>query len=149
MTKFWEWNKCLACVSSENFEVITSTNGLTSLNWSISNQYVIWAVFSSKLKTDKPYDLHCLLRRHFIGKLLVVCQNVGCFLHLLFVSYCRSDIAGLGEAKKLLEEAVVLPLLMPDYFTGIRRPWKVRFVAGFFCHPRKYKVAINSKNVKF
>lgn len=36
-----------------------------------------------------------------------------------------SDIAGLGEAKKLLEEAVVLPLLMPDYFTGIRRPWKV------------------------
>ena len=37
----------------------------------------------------------------------------------------RSDIAGLGEAKKLLEEAVVLPLLMPDYFTGIRRPWKV------------------------
>ena len=38
---------------------------------------------------------------------------------------CRSDIAGLSEAKKLLEEAVVLPLLMPDYFTGIRRPWKV------------------------
>lgn len=35
-----------------------------------------------------------------------------------------SDIAGLSEAKKLLEEAVVLPLLMPDYFTGIRRPWK-------------------------
>ena len=71
------------------------------------------------------------------------------FINLLFVSYCRSDIAGLGEAKKLLEEAVVLPLLMPDYFTGIRRPWKVRFVAGFFCHPRKYKVAINSKNVEF
>ena len=79
----------------------------------------------------------------------MVCQNVGCFLnYCLFVSYCRSDIAGLGEAKKLLEEAVVLPLLMPDYFTGIRRPWKVRFVAVFFCHPRKYKVAINSKNVK-
>ncbi|XP_029197851.2 katanin p60 ATPase-containing subunit A-like 1 isoform X1 [Acropora muricata] len=35
-----------------------------------------------------------------------------------------NDIAGLSEAKKLLEEAVVLPLLMPDYFTGIRRPWK-------------------------
>lgn len=76
-------------------------------------------------------------------------QNVGCFLNCLFVSYCRSDIAGLGEAKKLLEEAVVLPLLMPDYFTGIRRPWKVHyFVAGFFSHPRKYKVAKNSKSVK-
>ena len=34
------------------------------------------------------------------------------------------DIAGLAEAKRLLEEAVGLPLLMPDYFTGIRRPWK-------------------------
>ncbi|KAI3789695.1 hypothetical protein L2E82_02498 [Cichorium intybus] len=34
------------------------------------------------------------------------------------------DVAGLTEAKRLLEEAVVLPLLMPDYFQGIRRPWK-------------------------
>ncbi|XP_028393172.1 katanin p60 ATPase-containing subunit A1-like [Dendronephthya gigantea] len=35
-----------------------------------------------------------------------------------------SDIAELDEAKRLLEEAVVLPLLMPQYFTGLRRPWK-------------------------
>jgi len=34
------------------------------------------------------------------------------------------DIAGLEEAKRVLEEAVVLPQLMPDYFQGIRRPWK-------------------------
>eukprot|EP00252_Welwitschia_mirabilis_P004615 TRINITY_DN14922_c0_g1_i1.p1 TRINITY_DN14922_c0_g1~~TRINITY_DN14922_c0_g1_i1.p1 ORF type:complete len:528 (+),score=134.56 TRINITY_DN14922_c0_g1_i1:269-1852(+) len=34
------------------------------------------------------------------------------------------DVAGLTEAKKLLEEAVILPLLMPEYFQGIRRPWK-------------------------
>ncbi|CAG7785853.1 unnamed protein product [Allacma fusca] len=33
-------------------------------------------------------------------------------------------IAGLHEAKALLQEAVVLPLLMPDFFRGIRRPWK-------------------------
>ncbi len=38
---------------------------------------------------------------------------------------CRDDIAGLKEAKRLLEEAVVLPLWMPEYFKGIRRPWKV------------------------
>ena len=31
------------------------------------------------------------------------------------------DIAGLREAKALLEEAIVLPLWMPDYFQGIRR----------------------------
>lgn len=34
------------------------------------------------------------------------------------------DIAELKEAKQLLEEAVVLPLWMPNLFTGIRRPWK-------------------------
>jgi katanin p60 ATPase-containing subunit A1 len=35
-----------------------------------------------------------------------------------------SDIAGLSEAKRLLEEAVVLPRLMPEFFRGIRRPWR-------------------------
>ena len=34
------------------------------------------------------------------------------------------DVAGLDVAKKLLMEAVTLPLLMPDFFTGIREPWK-------------------------
>lgn len=34
------------------------------------------------------------------------------------------DIAELDDAKRVLQEAVVLPLLMPDYFRGIRRPWK-------------------------
>ncbi|KAH9407195.1 Katanin p60 ATPase-containing subunit A1 [Tyrophagus putrescentiae] len=34
------------------------------------------------------------------------------------------DIADLTEAKKLLEEAVVLPMWMPNFFRGIRRPWK-------------------------
>ena len=35
-----------------------------------------------------------------------------------------ADIAGLEDCKKMLEEAVLLPILMPAYFTGIRRPWK-------------------------
>ncbi|KAI3835777.1 hypothetical protein MKW92_025125, partial [Papaver armeniacum] len=34
------------------------------------------------------------------------------------------DVAGIKDAKRLLEEAVVLPLWMPEYFQGIRRPWK-------------------------
>jgi len=34
------------------------------------------------------------------------------------------DIADLKEAKQLLKEAVVLPMIMPEYFQGIRRPWK-------------------------
>ena len=34
------------------------------------------------------------------------------------------DIAELETAKRTLIEAVVLPLLMPDFFIGLRRPWK-------------------------
>ena len=41
-----------------------------------------------------------------------------------------SDIAGLKEAKRLLEEAIVLPLWIPDYFKGIRRPWKGILMVG-------------------
>lgn len=34
------------------------------------------------------------------------------------------SIAGQKEAKELLEEAVVYPVLMPEYYQGPRRPWK-------------------------
>jgi katanin p60 ATPase-containing subunit A1 len=34
------------------------------------------------------------------------------------------EVADLVDAKELLQEAVVLPLWMPQYFQGIRRPWK-------------------------
>ena len=37
---------------------------------------------------------------------------------------------GLAEAKRLLNEAVVLPLLIPDYFQGLRRPWKGVLMTG-------------------
>jgi katanin p60 ATPase-containing subunit A1 len=40
------------------------------------------------------------------------------------VNVTWDTIAGLTEAKELLQEAVVLPLWMPEYFKGIRRPWK-------------------------
>lgn len=35
-----------------------------------------------------------------------------------------TDIAGLADGKRVLEEAAVLPLMMPEYFTGIRKPVK-------------------------
>ena len=34
------------------------------------------------------------------------------------------DIASLKSAKELLNEAVTLPLLIPEFFVGIREPWK-------------------------
>ena len=40
------------------------------------------------------------------------------------------DIADLTDAKRLLEEAVVLPIWMPDFFRGIRRPWKGVLMVG-------------------
>eukprot|EP01039_Chlorochromonas_danica_P010234 gene10234-11328_t len=40
------------------------------------------------------------------------------------LSVTWEQIAGLQEAKHLLQEAVILPLWMPDFFKGIRRPWK-------------------------
>lgn len=50
-----------------------------------------------------------------------------CFLHCLLklVSRRFEDIAGLEDAKSVLQEALVMPLLMPELFTGIRRPVKV------------------------
>uniref|UniRef100_A0A671M0L4 Katanin p60 ATPase-containing subunit A1 n=1 Tax=Sinocyclocheilus anshuiensis TaxID=1608454 RepID=A0A671M0L4_9TELE len=39
-------------------------------------------------------------------------------------------IADLEDAKKLLKEAVVLPMWMPDFFKGIRRPWKGVLMVG-------------------
>ena len=34
------------------------------------------------------------------------------------------DIAALADAKRVLTEAVVMPLVMPEMFVGIRQPWK-------------------------
>jgi len=39
-------------------------------------------------------------------------------------SVTLDDIAGLEEAKQNLREAIVLPLVRPDLFSGARRPWK-------------------------
>lgn len=37
------------------------------------------------------------------------------------------DVAALSEAKRLLHEAIILPTIVPEFFTGIRSPWKVRY----------------------
>ncbi|XP_044729489.1 katanin p60 ATPase-containing subunit A-like 1 [Chrysoperla carnea] len=41
-----------------------------------------------------------------------------------------NDIADLNDAKRLLEEAVVLPMWIPEFFKGIRRPWKGILMVG-------------------
>ncbi len=34
------------------------------------------------------------------------------------------DIADLGNAKMIIKEAALMPILKPQFFTGIRKPWK-------------------------
>ncbi|KAI8819930.1 katanin p60 ATPase-containing subunit A-like 1, partial [Fimicolochytrium jonesii] len=41
-----------------------------------------------------------------------------------------TDIAGQEEAKTLLAEALVMPALMPEFFKGIRRPWRGILMTG-------------------
>ncbi|ORX54168.1 AAA-domain-containing protein [Piromyces finnis] len=41
-----------------------------------------------------------------------------------------NDIAGLEESKRLVKEAVVLPIKYPELFTGILQPWKGLLLFG-------------------
>lgn len=41
-----------------------------------------------------------------------------------------TDVAGLNDAKSILQEAVVLPIIMPEFFKGIRRPWRGVLMVG-------------------
>ena len=41
-----------------------------------------------------------------------------------FPNVSFDDIAELDGAKQTLKEAVLLPILMPEFYKGIRRPWK-------------------------
>jgi len=34
------------------------------------------------------------------------------------------DVAGLDQAKKVLQEAVILPIKFPEVFIGQRTPWR-------------------------
>jgi hypothetical protein len=42
------------------------------------------------------------------------------------------DIASLDDAKRILYEAIILPVMMPEFFTGIREPWKVSSLLLYF-----------------
>jgi katanin p60 ATPase-containing subunit A1 len=53
---------------------------------------------------------------------LVASIQADIFLGNLKVKW--DDVAGLGEAKESLKEAMVLPLLLPEFFQGCRQPHK-------------------------
>ena len=74
--------------------------------------------------------VHVCIHVHVLATTYMYSTN--CMLLYCLLCAIRDDIAGLKEAKRLLEEAVVLPLWMPDYFKGIRRPWKVLSLSSLF-----------------
>jgi hypothetical protein len=84
---------------------------------------------------DEADDCQVLCSRefqqHLVAGATCECSTLLCTcclsLHVNKLSLsCRwTDIAGLKEAKRVLEEATVLPMIMPEFFTGIRRPVKV------------------------
>ncbi|CAL4951390.1 unnamed protein product [Urochloa decumbens] len=41
-----------------------------------------------------------------------------------------NDVAGLDSAKQALQEAVILPVKFPQFFTGKRRPWRAFLLYG-------------------
>ncbi len=45
------------------------------------------------------------------------------------------DIASLQDAKRILHEAIILPTIVPEFFTGIREPWKVSIHAARLYSP--------------
>lgn len=45
------------------------------------------------------------------------------------------DIAGLENAKKSLQEAVILPIKYPQFFDNLRTPWKGILLYGVIISP--------------
>ena len=84
---------------------------LAQIGW---NVIAAIAIGVSVLVCSQRLPVCCTIRRAVLAsRLNYVLAQIG-----------WNDIAHLDNAKRLLKEAVVLPLLMPDLFTGLREPWK-------------------------
>jgi SpoVK/Ycf46/Vps4 family AAA+-type ATPase len=80
------------------------------------------AAYEGQSQSDKLQEVSSqLCSRHDKSIVDMVLRDV--IQHDLGVTF--DDIASVANAKRLLNEAVVLPMIMPEFFTGIREPWKV------------------------
>jgi len=67
---------------------------------------------------------HASVREAYRGGEAALVETVERDMMDLQLNVTFDDIASLDLAKRTLNEAVTLPLLIPEYFTGIREPWK-------------------------
>lgn len=72
----------------------------------------------TKLRMLKPLPMSLQ------GELSDLAQSLMREIHMESPQVNWEDIAGLDTAKRLLKEAVVMPLAYPQYFTGVLTPWK-------------------------
>jgi katanin p60 ATPase-containing subunit A1 len=71
------------------------------------------ATRNASISRPKPCCSGDALEQQIEGEIVVNAPNVR-----------FEDIAGLSVPKRLLQESVALPLIIPEYFTGIREPWR-------------------------
>jgi katanin p60 ATPase-containing subunit A1 len=109
--------------STPNNAVVTRNNGANSRNNGSNNKDNKNKDNKKKEKDGTKAKFSEVCREKGIGDIELI-EGIERDIVEARVYVTWESIAGLNEAKHLLQEAVVLPLWMPDYFKGIRRPWK-------------------------
>lgn len=138
----------LALICCRDF-LDTSLLSLRSMR-SRSPHYIAYSVTQAQLRFPVAEMSHQQLDKTPVHQLC-------CVMYQQILQCCRdvidsspgvrwTDIAGLAEAKRLLQENVVLPLYMPDYFQGIRRPVKVTEMVSISWEFRGFVVRVSSSH---
>ena len=71
--------------------------------------------------------------------------------HVLVTNHTKAgwtDVAGLDEAKRMLQEAVILPIKYPSLFQGNRKPWKGILLYGLGGSGKSYLAQILAAEAK-
>lgn len=84
-------------------------NERTNINQIKNNRYIKSAVSDNDVKTDYYDDFQIRLEANIVVEKPDVRFD---------------DIAGLEAAKQALKEAIILPIKVPQLFTGERKPWR-------------------------
>ena len=111
--------------SSQDKKSITSTSSTTSGSTGSIDNVEKEGDVSSQISNRKNRLNRALSSLQSSQKHDSACINAikgDAITHELGVKF--TNIAALSSAKRLLHEALIIPMLAPELFTGIRQPWK-------------------------